>query len=36
VLPLPPIDGPTMLEIRAGNAGMAYLTATDREDRRAA
>jgi hypothetical protein len=30
VLPLPASQGPTMLEIRASNGGMAYLTATDR------
>jgi hypothetical protein len=28
VLPLPAMDGATMLEIRAGNAGMVYLTDT--------
>jgi Hint domain len=35
VLPLPALVGPAMLEIRAGNGGMTYLTSTD-EERRAA
>jgi hypothetical protein len=30
VLPLPPFHGPTMLEIRASNGGMAYLTGSNR------
>jgi hypothetical protein len=33
VLPLPTLGGPTMLEIRAGNGGMAYVTNTDQERR---
>jgi hypothetical protein len=35
VLPLPALRGPTMLEIRAGNGGMAYVTNTDQERRAA-
>ncbi len=35
VLPLPTLGGPTMLEIRAGNGGMAYLTGADQERRAA-
>jgi hypothetical protein len=33
VLPLPALGGPAMLEIRAGNGGMAYLTGADEERR---
>jgi hypothetical protein len=35
VLPLPALTGPTMLEIRAGNGGMAYVTDADQEQRAA-
>ena len=35
VLPLPVLSGPTMLEIRTGNGGMAYLTDADQERRAA-
>ena len=36
VLPLPVLSGPTMLEIRAGNGGIAYVTdAADQEQRAA-
>jgi hypothetical protein len=31
VLPLPALVGPTMLEIRAGNGGMTYVTSADEE-----
>ena len=31
VLPLPVLSGPTMLEIRAGNGGMAYVTDGDQQ-----
>ncbi len=36
VLPLPVLGGPTMLEIRAGGGGMAYVTDTGEQDQRAA
>jgi hypothetical protein len=35
VLPLPVLDGPIMLEIRAGTAGLSYPTATGQEARAA-
>jgi Hint domain len=35
VLPLPMLGGPTMLEIRAGNGGMAYVTDTGQAQRAA-
>jgi Hint domain len=36
VLPLPVLGGPTMLEIRAGGGGMAYVTVADVGEQRAA
>ena len=36
VLPLPVLSGPTMLEIRAGGGGMAYVTDTGEKEQRAA
>ena len=35
VLPLPALGGPTMLEIRAGSGGMAYVTSAEQERRAA-
>jgi hypothetical protein len=35
VLPLPALTGPTMLEIRASNGGMAYLADAGQEQRAA-
>ncbi len=35
LLPLPALGGPTMLEIRASNGGMAYVTSADQERRAA-
>jgi Hint domain len=35
MLPLPALSGPTMLEIRAGNGGMTYVTSAEQERRAA-